>query len=130
MLISGDNRMSRLSACLDAAHNFLLPEGDREPGRATMPPNGGKIVHRRFFDGDKLFEESEASFRAIRGDSGNPLYLYVFGTIEYRDVFDEPRSTEFCFFYWGNHEDNPKTIRGEGYHGWQAQRCEIHNKIK
>ncbi|TET68976.1 MAG: hypothetical protein E3J56_10570 [Candidatus Aminicenantes bacterium] len=26
MLISGDNRMSRISACLEAAHHFLLSE--------------------------------------------------------------------------------------------------------
>ena len=28
MLISGDNRMSRISACLEAAHHFLLSEKD------------------------------------------------------------------------------------------------------
>ena len=30
MLISGENRMSRLSSCLDAAHHFLLSRGDAQ----------------------------------------------------------------------------------------------------
>ena len=105
-------------------------EIDRESGPATMPPKGRKQAHRMFRDGDNLFVESEESFRAVRGEEEYPLYLYVFGTIEYRDVFNEPRSTEFCFYYSGNHEDRSSVIPGQGYHGRQAQSCEIHNKIK
>ena len=54
---------------------------------------------------------------------------YVFGRIEYEDVFGSPHWTEFCHFYTGEQQPWPEELGGPGFEDTQAKYCTKHNDV-
>jgi len=94
-----------------------LGRGDREEGELVSMPRQEHVIIRPL--GTPTTDEADA---IIHGDQR----IYVFGRIEYVDIFGQPRASEFCFTYFGEVQDWPQN-GGPGYNNTQARYCEKHN---
>lgn len=94
-----------------------LGRGDREEGELVSMPRQEHVVIRSL--GAPTAAEAEA---IIHGDQR----IYVYGRIEYVDIFEQHRASDFCFMYYGEVQDWPQN-GGPGYNNTQARYCERHN---
>jgi hypothetical protein len=94
-----------------------LGRGDREEGELVSMPRQRHDIIRPL--GAPTEAEAEA---IIHGDQR----IYVFGHIEYVDIFKQPRMSQFCFMYYGEVQDWPQN-GGPGYDNTQARYCEHQN---
>jgi hypothetical protein len=109
----------KISKPLTTSEVAELGWGDREEGKLVSMPHESHAIIRQSAPPTAL--EAAA---IIKGDQR----IYVFGQIKYIDVFDEPRTSEFCFIYYGEVQVWPKENGGPGYNGTQARFCEKHNR--
>jgi hypothetical protein len=107
----------KISKPLIADETAELGRGDRQEGELVSMPRQEHVIIRQL--GAPTTKESQA---VVSDDQR----IYVFGRIEYSDIFDHPRVSEFCFMYYGEVQDWPNN-GGPGYNNTQAQYCEKHN---
>jgi hypothetical protein len=110
----------KISRPLTADEITALGSGDREEGTMVSMPHASHVIIRGL--DAPTAQQSDA---IIRGDQR----LYLFGRIEYADIFDKSdqhRTSEFCFVYYGEVQDWPEN-GGPGYNSTQARYCETHN---
>ncbi|MFI5023304.1 MAG: hypothetical protein ACHQRJ_16860 [Alphaproteobacteria bacterium] len=89
-----------------------------EEGSPTFAPPVKQAIYRELPERGKI---SSQDFAAVQSGAKR---IYVFGTIFYDDVFDNPHKTEFCHMYFGTEmaDDNRNA-----YAPVQAKYCDRHN---
>jgi hypothetical protein len=107
----------KISKLLSADETAELGPGDREEGILVSMPRQEHVIIRQL--GAPTATESQAIINGAQR-------IYVFGHLEYFDIFDHPRASDFCFMYYGEVQDWPKN-GGPGYNSTQARYCEKHN---
>jgi hypothetical protein len=103
----------RLLPPLSPAGEAGLAIGEREPGTVVVSPQVDHAIIRRH----RALAPEETS--EIKNENGR-MRLYVFGRIDYDDVFGQHRHTDFCYIYFGE-QDNFPNNGGPGYNSTQAR---------
>jgi hypothetical protein len=89
-----------------------------EPGTFVAWPNDPYVTYRNFGT------LPEADFQAVVNAEKR---IFVFGKVEYDDVFNNRRTTIFCHVYFGSETADFPRNGGRGYHASQARPCDKHN---
>ncbi len=89
-----------------------------EPGRFTAWPNQPYITYRTF---GVISDEDVQSVMASK------KRIFVFGVIDYEDIFGWRRRTTFCHMYFGSETAEFPSNGGRGYAEFQARYCDRHN---
>lgn len=105
-----------------------LGELKLEPGKPVIPPR----VDLKFIrTNDKIEEEQRITI-----DSPNPTQaIYIYGYVNYKDIFDNDHKTSFCHYYNGTEKDNyisgfdtnNRPIMLPKYNSSQVKYCEKFN---
>ncbi len=111
----------RISAPLSPEQEAGLGRGTPEEGTLVLSPGGADDVVIRQA---RTLEDGEAE--KIRAEK---IRIYVFGRIEYQDMFGDSHWTEFCHIYSGEMTDWGPEHNGMGYSKTQARYCTKHNDI-
>ncbi|HXP31721.1 MAG TPA: hypothetical protein VN832_11560 [Stellaceae bacterium] len=107
---------SRLSPNEEAA----LGRGEEEEGTLVLSPRVEQAIIRR------APQMTENDARGVSSNAGTGSRIYVFGRIEYGDIFDGRHHAEFCFVYYGEMANFPSN-GGLGYASNQVRYCDKHN---
>jgi hypothetical protein len=97
-----------------------LDRGISEEGAASIAP---RVPHALVRYSERLQPGQQTQI----ANSAGPLRLYVYGRIEYADIFNVSHFTNFCFVYYGEMQDWPLN-GGLGYNSTQARFCAGHNE--
>lgn len=107
-----------VSTPLTPEQEAKLGVGSLEPGSPILSANGADDVV--FRTGDQI---TDAMRELIQKDVNR---LYVFGRVDYENVFGESRWIEFCHYYSGEMTNWLKN-GGWGYNSTQTRHCTAHN---
>lgn len=107
----------KISKPLASAELARLGRGEREEGTLVAMPQAPHVMICGLDPPDATLSD-----QIIRGDQR----IYVFGRIEYKDIFDRLRVSEFCFVYYGEYDNFPNN-GGPGFNSTQARYCDGHN---
>jgi hypothetical protein len=110
----------KISKPLASDELVKLGRGEREEGSLVAMPQAPHVMIRGLDAPDATLSD-----QIIRGDQR----IYVFGRIEYKDIFEQPRASDFCFVYYGETDDFPKN-GGPGFNSTQAKYCDKHNSAR
>jgi len=111
---------AKVSSNLSVEESAALGPGTPEEGRFTLNPGVDHAIIK--WMPDAITADEARSIKTLTGD----VRLYVFGKIDYNDVFGDAHHTEFCFMYYGEMQNWPNN-GGEGFNSTQARYCENHN---
>lgn len=110
-----------ISHPLSPEQEAAFGDGISEEGSFVLSPNGADDVVIR--KGDQLANGEKSGIEAGR------LRLYVFGRVEYKDVFGKSHWTKFCHFFTGEMNNWGPRHSGFGFASNQAKYCSGHNEI-
>ncbi len=106
---------------LSPSEQAALGPGNRKPGTLVLGPDIPYIIIER----GRVIETTEL-------DQVNPYMdktrIYVFGRVDYEDIFDGTHWIEFCFVYHGEMDNFPRN-GGPGFNSTQAQACDAGNDV-
>lgn len=96
--------------------------GTLEEGVLNVPPRVPHAIIR-------YSEQLKSGEREKIANPGGPLRLYVYGRVEYLDIFKKPHFTNFCFIYYGEQQIWSEN-GGPEFNSTQARYCSVHNDAK